>query len=428
MTDKVFYFVSYSFEPKTKLLDLQYAYDDGLQFTETYRFDFEFADYDSRALDKAIQQLFFMAGVSYYKLFLPKTIEVQAGEIDQNLANFLDKAYQRGLGEFFYVNKFNPRTPVLFPVNSEQLPIIETYTSGQMVGIGGGKDSLLSVDLLRSTNHDIATWSLNHQAQLTPLVHRIGTNHYWVERTWDPQIAELNKAGAYNGHIPISAIFATVGTVVGILTGRRDHVVSNEQSANEPTLVYQGVAINHQYSKSQQFEQDYATLLRHSFGESQRYYSLLRPLSELRIAELFAKESYDTYYDVFSSCNRAFTHDSDKLFWCGVCAKCAFVFMVLTPFVEKERLYQIFDGNNLLNEPGLVPMYKRLLGVEGDKPLDCVGEIKESRVAMDLAKAVYPQLADRYTYELTDEYDFRKLASHEIPEEIWGAISSRLSE
>lgn len=427
MNNQTFYFVSYSFDPATKVLDLHYAYDGGLKFTETYHFDFPFVDYDTAALDRAFQQLFFIAGVSYYKLYVPKTVEVLSGTIDQILANFLNKTYQRGLGEFFYVNKLDPKTPVSFPVNSEELLPVETSSAGLVVGIGGGKDSLLSVELLRSVGRDVATWSLNHRPQLTPLVERVGTEHFWVDRTWDLQIARLTEAGAYNGHIPISAIFATVGTIVAILSGRQDNVVSNEQSANEPTLEYRGVEINHQYSKSQEFEQDYATLLQHSFGSSQRYYSLLRPLSELRIAELFAMNDFAKYSDVFSSCNRAFTQDSDRLFWCGTCAKCAFVFMLLTPFVEKERLCHIFDGKNLLQESSLVAMYKTLLGIKGDKPLDCVGEIQESRAAMDLAKKQYPELADIYSYDVDDGYDFRKLAPYEIPEDIWSTISNRLS-
>src|SRR6185437_4477296 len=115
-------------------------------------------------------------------------------------------------------------------------------------------------------------------------------------------------------------------------------VVSNEQSANEPTLHYEGMEINHQYSKSQEFERDFQEQLTHRLGDHVRYYSLLRPLSEVRIAELFARIGFDAYHDVFSSCNRAFTHDSDHMFWDGTCPKCAFVFLALTPFVAPDKL------------------------------------------------------------------------------------------
>lgn len=419
-----FIFVGYEFKPLEKTVELHYAVDEALHFTETYHFDFPFVDLDYIAIDVAIQQLFFIAGISYYKTFLPPKIEVKQGVIDGPLAAFLRKTYQRGLGEFYYVNKLNPRTETPFETDTQDLAAISFNTEGLLVGLGGGKDSLVSVELLRDSGLDVATWSLGHRTQLTPLVERVGLPHYYVEREWDPQLTSLNKNGAYNGHVPISAIFAAVGAIVCVLTGRRDHVVSNEQSANEPTLFYDGVAINHQYSKSQEFESDYQKFLKHGFGDSIRYYSLLRPLSELRIAELFAAH-IETYHDVFSSCNTAFRHGSTHLFWDGTCAKCAFIFLALTPFIGQSKLEALFGGNNLLLDASLEPTYRQLLGIEGNKPLDCVGEVRESRAAMKLAQELYPELR-KYEFELDSTYDFRALAGHEIPSEIWEIIRPQI--
>ncbi len=420
-----FIFVGYEFKPLEKTVELHYAVDEALHFTETYHFDFPFVDLDYIAIDVAIQQLFFIAGISYYKTFLPPEIEVKQGVIDGPLAAFLRKTYQRGLGEFYYVNKLNPRTETPFETDTQDLAAISFNTEGLLVGLGGGKDSLLSVELLRDSGLDVATWSLGHRTQLTPLVERVGLPHYYVEREWDPQLTSLNKNGVYNGHVPISAIFAAVGTIVCILTGRRDHVVSNEQSANEPTLFYDGVAINHQYSKSQEFERDCQEFLKHAFGNSIRYYSLLRPLSELRIAELFAAH-FETYHDVFSSCNTAFRRGSTHLFWDGACAKCAFIFLALTPFIGQSKLEALFGGNNLLLDASLEPTYRQLLGIEGNKPLDCVGEVREVRAAMKLAQELYPELG-KYEFELDSTYDFRALAGHEIPSEIWEIIRPQIS-
>src|SRR6185503_12653139 len=175
--------------------------------------------------------------------------------------------------------------------------------------------------------------------------------HLWVERAWDRQLLELTKQGALNGHIPISAILACAGIVAAVLSGKRDVVVSNEQSANEPDFTYNGVEINHQYSKSQEFEDDFQKLLQHIFGDELRYYSFLRPLSEMHIAELFAQRWFNTYHDVFSSCNRAFIHTSDRMTWCGTCPKCAFVYLMLTPFIPEEKLNALWNGKNLLLDP-----------------------------------------------------------------------------
>ncbi len=415
-----FIFEDYSFDPATKILDLHYGFDDALHLTESYRFDFEYTDYDPAALDRAVQALFFLAGVSYYKMYVPPELVIKKGEMDADMAAFFSKTYQRGLGEFWYLNNLDPRTAVDFPTTTERLPALTSDKVGQglLVAIGGGKDSMVSIEILRK-NHDVTTWSLNHRPQLTPLVEKIALPHAWVERQWDPQVMELNKQDAMNGHVPISGIFACTGVIVAILSGKRDVVMSNEQSANEPTLHYRGVAINHQYSKSQEFEKDFQAHLTHTLGGKVRYYSFLRPLSEVRIGEIFAKIGFEKYKDVFSSCNRAFVHTSDHMSWCGECSKCAFVYMALAPFVPAEKLNALWNGKNLLLDPTLEPTYRKLLGIEGDKPLDCVGDIKESRAAMRLSQEKYPELKDKYQFEIPEGYDFRALASHEMPEEMY---------
>ncbi|HSX17807.1 MAG TPA: hypothetical protein VLE51_00410 [Candidatus Saccharimonadales bacterium] len=419
---KSFAFHDYEFDLNKKTLDLKYKLDEAVTFTETYLFDFEFVpDINQESLDRAIQSLFFMAGVSYYKTYIPPEIVIAKGSLDKESADFFGKTYQKGLGEFLYINKLDPSTPINFPHNSSGVePIITHVQDGQLIGIGGGKDSLVSVELLRKQPH-VATWSVGHRSQLEPLVRRIGLPHFWVERTWDPKLLELNKQDAYNGHIPISAILACVGVIVAILAGYRDVVVSNESSASEPNLTYQDVPINHQYSKSLEFEQDFQDYLAHQLSGGPRYYSFLRPFSELRISDFFAKIGFEKYKDVFSSCNRAFTHDSRHLFWCGVCPKCAFVFLALTPFLPREEVEGLWGGKNLLLDPSLEITYRQLLGIAGDKPLDCVGEIKEARAAMDLAKKQYSQL-EKYKYEIPSDYNYRELGTHSMPPEIFKVL------
>ncbi len=425
---KEFVFDGYSFDPATKVLELHYAMDDALEFTEKYRFDFDFAQYDPAVLDRAIQALFFLAGVSYYKTYVPPKIIIKQGQLDREMAAFFSKTYQRGLGEFWYINKLDPNTPVDFPATVEELDHLSSDKKGEglLVAIGGGKDSLVSVEILRDKK-PVTTWSLNHRPQLTPLVERIALPHAWVERQWDSQIHSLNQQDAMNGHIPISGIFACVGVIVAILTGKQDVVMSNEQSANEPTLHYEGVAINHQYSKSQEFEQDFQGYLDHVLGGRVRYYSFLRPLSEVRIGEIFARNGFEKYKDVFSSCNRAFVHTSDRMSWCGECSKCAFVYMALAPFVPEENLKALWNGKNLLLDPLLEPTYRKLLGIEGDKPLDCVGDVKESRAAMRLAQEKYPQLKEKYQFEIPGDYDFRAAAGDEMPQEMREILTAAMA-
>ena len=420
-----FIFQDYTFDKDQKTLRLSYGFDEALVFHETYGFDFDFVNYDEAALDRACQLLFFMAGVSYYKTYLTPEVVIAKGLIDADLAAFLDKIYQRGLGEFFYINRLDPHTVINFPVNSASLrPLVSSDRVGQLIGLGGGKDSLVAVELLCG-QPNVATWSLNHHSQLEPLVNEVGLQHFWVNREWDQQLLALNAQDALNGHIPISAILSCVGTIVAILCGYRDNVVSNESSASEPTLHYQDIAINHQYSKSLEYEQDFQACLGRLFGNSLRYYSLLRPFTELRIAELFSKIGFEKYKGVFSSCNRAYAHDQHHMFWCGECPKCAFVFLVLTPFIERAELEALWGGKNLLLDPALEVTYKQLLGIAGDKPFDCVGEIKEARAAMRLAQQRYPELQN-YQFELPEDYDFRAQSKYAMPPEVFNLLSEKL--
>ena len=422
---QTFVFKDYIFDKDSKTLTLRYGYDDKLSFSEKYTFDFDFVDdLPSAALDAAFKQLFIMAGVSYYKMYLAPVIEIQNHAVDDYEAGFFSKTYQCGLGEFFYINKLDPKTTINFPASTSSAKLLGyTPNEGLLIGVGGGKDSLVSIEILRD-QPKVATWSLNHRSQLEPLIDKIGLQHFYVEREWDAQISVLNAQDALNGHVPISAVFACVGTIVALLTGYKYHVVSNENSANEPNLTYQGVAINHQYSKSLEFEKDYQANLSQTFSDVAGYFSFLRPLSELHIAKLFAQVGFDKYKDVFSSCNRAFTHDQNHLFWCGECSKCAFVFLALTPFIDRNELEKLW-GKNLLLDSDLDTTYRQLLGIEGDKPLDCVGEVKESRAAMKLAQQKYPELV-KYSFDIPADYDYLSLSEHSMPSSYYSALQDHL--
>ena len=112
-----------------------------------------------------------------------------------------------------------------------------------------------------------------------------------------------------------------------------------------------------------------------------RYFSLLRPLSELAVARQFAKVNrYDAH---FSSCNRNFhiLGERPASRWCGVCPKCHFVFLALAPFMPKTRLVGII-GRNLLDDPEQTAGFDALLEFRDHKPFECVGEGRESRAAM----------------------------------------------
>ena len=200
----------------------------------------------------------------------------------------------------------------------------------------------------------------------------------------DEKMKELNETGlVLNGHIPISAVYAFVGVLIAIVYDYNYFIVSNEKSANFGNAMYHGLEVNHQWSKSEEFEMFFRAYVNDFITPDVTYFSILRPLTELKIVELFSK--YHQYFPHFSSCNKNFTvfkKGSSKK-WCGECAKCAFMFLMLSSFLSKEDVVGMF-GQNLLADPSLVPLYQQLLGIRDIKPFDCVGTFEEVTVAFYL--------------------------------------------
>ncbi len=419
-----FIFEGYGFDPDIKQLELKYSFDGLVQFVETFSFDFEFApDYDQAALERACFGLFMMAGVSYYKAGLPSEIKIRQGRLSQSQADFFQKTYRLGLGEFCYRNNL-PLVKLMLPVSLEVEEVSDINgLYGSLVPVGGGKDSLVTIELLREAGEDMVTWMVNHNDQVEPLIAKTALPHMSVTRQVAPELIRLNQQGALNGHVPISAILNFAGVISAILSGRASLVLSNEWSAGEGNTEYEGVMVNHQYSKSFEFEQDFQEYVKSSISPSIDVFSLLRPLSELKIAETFCTKHFDKYAEVFSSCNRNFhLEDHAALYWCGECPKCAFVFLIFSPFLSKQALVGLFEGKNLFASEELEPTFDELLGLSGHKPFECVGEIKECRQALLMAKAKgeYPELA-RYSFP-DPEFDYKEKHSNNIPDQFKSLI------
>lgn len=428
-TYKEFIFEGYDFDSETKTLNLNYSFDGEFHFIEKLQFQFDFLpEIDQQLLDNALFGLFVTAGVSYYKAYAAPRIRFKGRGLTKFQAEFFSKLYRQGLGEFLVRNQLSPDKLASFePDERATSHAVEVATSGVLVPIGGGKDSLVTVETLKQSDLDLTTWTVGHADQLQPLIKKIGLPHFQVERTLAPELLKVNGEDAYNGHIPISAYFAFLATLTGVLTRKQDIVLSNEASAGEGNLDYEGIQVNHQYSKTMEFEQDFQEYLKQEVSPSIRYFSFLRPLSELRISEVFSKRWLDQYVGYFSSCNRNFVlGHGPGMSWCGECPKCAFTYLILAPFMPKSKLMQVFGDRNLFESPKLERTYRELLGIEGHKPFDCVGEIRECRQAVVMARATgeYPELNQ---FEFPPfKYDYQELREHRMPEEYYQKLTRSL--
>jgi hypothetical protein len=334
------------------------------------------------AFAAALKLLHLVAGISYYKAGVPREIRVENGAPDADTAQLLDTLYLHGLGEFAYQNGLDLREHIRFPRAGTFTPAaVLGLPARSLLPIGGGKDSLVSAELLKRHGEPAtAAWVGNSPliAACVDVTELPGLN---LTRQLARELFDYNKAGAWNGHIPVTAINSAILAVAAVLYGYDTIVFSNERSASVATLEYDGQAVNHQWSKGWEFEQSLAAWLRSHVAADLNYCSLLRPLSELAVTRLFARES--RYDAVFSSCNRNFRilgpRPADR--WCGQCPKCHFVFLALAPFLPKPRLLGIF-GRNLLDDESQQQGFDALLEFRGHKPFECVGEGRESRAAL----------------------------------------------
>jgi hypothetical protein len=385
-----FVFKKYSFDQATGQAEFVYRLD-AIEFVERVNFPVSLIDdLDHSTLDRALFALHLIGGISYYKAGLLPEIIVESGSLSEAAATFWNKLYTLGLGEFFYRNDLDFRDYIHFPFVHNRADQFAAATrpqslSGALLPIGGGKDSLVAVELLRQAGIDFDLLVLGDHERIEEVITAVEERVWRIERQIDPKLFALNKAGAWNGHVPISAYIALASVVTAVLTGKRDIVLANERSANIGNLKVGDVEINHQYSKSLEFEQDFQHYVAEEISSEIRYFSLLRQLSELAIAKKFVEQG--KYFDVFSSCNKNFKQSGERPEhrWCGDCAKCAFVFAMFAAWLSRTQLEKIF-GSIFFDHESLLETYRDLLGCGVNKPFDCVGEPDEMMVALELAR------------------------------------------
>ena len=404
-----FAYRGYEIEENESCLRLTYRFETvGLsEFAPVWVFPKAEGDCHRWSKDRLMQDMIFSLGmvelVSYWKIACPPTVAVEAGWLNQDQIDWWKDLYFNGLGEFFYVNGIEEADPNHFmnircagrckerhaawgaeidgngkaagisAVNSDSLA-----SGGVLVPIGGGKDSAVTLELLRLAGKSIYAYIINPRGATIHTTEVAGLDAAHVisaKRTLDPNMLELNRQGYLNGHTPFSALVAFSGIIAARMHGLSMVALSNESSANESTV--QGSTVNHQYSKSFKFEEDFHYYQTTYLKGSAYYFSMLRPLSEFQIARFFAGQKQ--YHGIFRSCNAGSRTDS----WCGHCPKCLFVYLILSPFLKPQEVRDIF-GRNMLDDWDMKETLDQLIGIEEEKPFECVGSRDEINTAIVL--------------------------------------------
>lgn len=342
--------------------------------------------------DSLLNNLVFHIGmvelISYWKAACPPVLIVKPFVLNDYAVAWWRKLFFYGLGEFFYTNKIEPDFNHFLEIRNKNDQTFEkqqvSLDNSVLIPVGGGKDSAVTLSVLSNLEMPLIPFYLNPVQAAINVVQKAGIekNALFVKRTIDPELLKMNEAGFLNGHTPFSALLAFYSLLSATLRKTRYIALSNESSANEPTIP--GTGINHQYSKSYGFEKDFIEYCRKNISDDFNYFSFLRPLNELQIAGLFS--GFSQYHSVFRSCNAG----SKQWIWCGKCSKCLFTFIILSAFLDTEELIKIF-GSNLLDDNELLFYFDQLCGIEDGKPFECVGTLDEVNTALHMAVNKYEE-------------------------------------
>jgi UDP-N-acetyl-alpha-D-muramoyl-L-alanyl-L-glutamate epimerase len=360
---------------------LGYALDERYEFEERFELPVGPAG-ASRSVEPLLSLLHWVAGVSYYKTAVPSRLVCETGAPPPAAARLLEALYSEGLGEFAVVNRL-PRVPrPAFPVATarDHAQAASRPLKRVLVPVGGGKDSAVAIEVVRRSGLDAALFSVGTAPAIDRTVAVAGLSRLLVTRRIDPRLATLNAAGALNGHVPITAIISCVAALTAALHGYDAVALANERSASSGNTFWDGIEVNHQFSKGAAAER----LLRAAIAETGApvdVFSILRPASELAIARAFSR--LERYHPAFTSCNRVFRLDPAlrARSWCCDCHKCRFVFLILAPFLAPDRLREIF-GRPMLDDDSQFAGFALLTATGGHKPFECVGEERESVAAI----------------------------------------------
>ena len=396
-------------------------------------------DRDVDVNDSFFRYLVFHIGlielVSYFKCTCSPNVIIEAGYLSEEQISWFKKLYYYGLGEFLYLNHIDISEDDLMNIQCASFPqtiSIPHYQGvGNLIPIGGGKDSLVSLELLKDYYRDNHCFIINPKPVTTSCAEAGGYQSdriIGVKRIIDKNLINLNQRGFLNGHTPFSAVVAFLSYLTAYIYGKKYIVLSNEASANEATVL--DTKINHQYSKTYEFENDFNCYTQKFFGIDIHYFSLLRPLSEFQIALLFSH--YPKYHFIFRSCN--VESKNEKWEWCCHCPKCLFVYIILSPFLYPDKLVSIF-GEDLYSNKELLPIFLELLGYSETKPFECVGTYGEARYAVSLTiQKLGDQLPyllsyykEHYPLELSTHFEREFNTEHNLPKEFEEILRKELS-
>ncbi len=422
-----FTFDSYKVDKKNSTITFTYIVEFKYGIKKTFKDKLNFPDVTSDLwdnipkdiLESTLQSLLLMIGINYWCVFPTKNIIIKEFTLTRDQAEFWNSLYLNGLGEFFYEMKIDFRDLISFPYDDSLIlpePKQIALPSRSLLLNGAGKDSILSSEILKASNTPFDFFSFEPTPAHKKIAKIVGAKTITVTRCRDLWLENIMSFYGVSSSYPSVSTFTFIATLLSELLGYNEIVFSNERSADFGNLDYLGLEVNHQWCKSSVAEKMTNDYIQRYITPSIKTSSLLRKYSELEIVRQFVK--YPQYLNQVTSCNTYFwlphmtQRMMSKAYWCKRCPKCVFLFACFSAYLPKEKVIEIF-GANMYQNKKLLPLFRRILGIEGFKPLDCVGEPEEMILAMHYAQLT-GEYADTIAMKVFEEhfhsnYNFKEL-------------------
>ncbi len=431
-----FTFDSYKINARRSTISFTYRvqFQNGKVTTYTDRLMFPNVPSDSwqkvpaEVLEPTLQALLLMIGINYWCIFPTPNIHIEGFALTKEQAQFWDSLYLNGLAEFFYDMQMDFRDLIAFPYDDSLTLSASTRferPKRTLLLNGAGKDSILSAELLKASNTPFDFFAFAPTPAHKTIGKLVGAKTISVTRRRDSKLNTILERPGVSNAYPSVSTFTFIATLLAELLGYNSIVFSNERSADFGNLTYLGLPVNHQWCKSSEAEKLINDYIHKYITPDISTSSLLREYSELEIVRRFVQ--YPQYLHYFTSCNTYFWLPHvwqlmyHKSFWCNRCPKCVFLFASFAAFLPKEEMISIFRAN-LYNKRRLLPLVRRILGTEGFKPLDCVGEPEEMIFAMHRAslRGEYTGEPAMQTFEelFPASYDFAEVEKKVFEETI----------
>ncbi len=394
-----FTFGAYQVDPARSIVSFTYRveFKSGIKKTFTDRLILKDAsperwgEIPKEVLEPTLQALLIMLGINYWCAFPTRNISIEGFTLTPEQARFWDSLYLNGLAEFFFDMKMDFHDLIAFPYDKSKVaspPARFERPARALLLNGAGKDSILSAEMLKTAGISFDFFAFAPTPAHKKIATLVGAKTVEVTRRRDPLLDAAMAWLPISNSYPSVSTFTFIATLLAELLQYNSIIFSNERSADIGNTTYRGLPVNHQWCKSSEAEKLVNDYIQRYITPDIKTSSLLRPFSELEIVRRFVQ--YPQYLNFVTSCNTYFWLSRPEqllrrqAYWCKQCPKCVFLFACFSAFLPKKEVVHMF-GADLYTRKKLLPLVRRILGIEGFKPLDCVGEPEEMILAMHQA-------------------------------------------